>query len=396
MRNDNDLIGTPEENPSKKSRDPLTPRGFDNPNGSSLDAWDPNDGQYFKGQIDYHDPYDRPDRPGNPGGKSEIVKVDGVEAYSQVSSLYKGRGQLQKFVPQPGLIKEIGKMPAGKFNPEPPRPYVERNKSGFQPMDSYPRAGRVPVISPVVSNVQDSTTAETSHHTSYRDLLKELNRNIGSRNNRYVLELDVPIANSPDISTLNILCQATSFPTKSMSVANVYRFGRKYNLRGEVNYGDSWTLTFVEDSDMSVRKILETWHIDIDDSAIQGTGLSNVYTNPRSRVRSNQTLDNREQGYRDGSWFNNLPESFRPSLPNYQTDIRVYQLDLVGNKVMGYLMQNAFVSEIQAIEYADDFENQLTKVSVTFTYSEFLPLMSGALEGKLGTKMTHPEIGKLW
>lgn len=339
-----------------------------------VDAWDTNDGQYFKGKAEQHNPYPR---------NSEITKVDGVNAYSQIQSLYKGMAKHQSFVPQPGLNTETGKMPPGKLNPEPPRPYVERNKMGFKPYGPIGMAGSHPVISPEASNISDSTTASTAIHTTIRDLKRELNRGAGSRTNKYVLEFDMPIKDAPGVATLNVLCQATSFPQRNMTVATLWRFGRKYNLRGETDYGGSWTLTFVDDSEMTLRKAMDKWHIDIDDSKLQGTGLERIYLKKEEKIKHSEIdLKPREQGFKY-DYFSNarvrLGKEYEPSRPLYQTDIRVYQLDQVGNKTMGYLMQNAFISEISQIDYGDDQADQLTKFSITITFSEFLPLADETL-----------------
>ena len=50
---------------------------------------------------------------------------------------------------------------------------------------------------------------------------------------------------------------------------------------------------------------------------------------------------------------------------------------------MGYVMQNAFVSDIGAVDYGDDKQNELVTYPVTFTYSEFLPLADKTLDPKV-------------
>lgn len=355
MNNSNDKLGIP---------------GHD----GAIDAWSPNDGQYFKGKKEQTNPYDR---------NSEITKVDGVEAFSQIQSLYKGLAKHQAFIPQPGLNTETGKMPPGKMNPEPQRPYVERNKMGFKQYGPIPMAGKYPSISPEANNISDSTTASTAIHTTIRDLKWELNRGMGSRTNKYVLEFDLPISDAPGLPTLNVLCQATSFPQRNMNVATLWRFGRKYNLRGETEYGGTWTLTFVDDSEMTIRKAMDRWFIDIDDSKLQGTGLERIYLTKEAKIEHSEVdLKPREQAFKFDYFANaavHLGKEYAPSRPLYQTDIRVYQLDQVGNKTMGYLMQNAFISEISQIDYGDDQENQLTKFSITISFSEFLPLANQTL-----------------
>lgn len=342
------------------------------------DSWNPNDGQFFigKGKEDTKILESSKGKPKH--RETQITKVSGVDAYSQYASLYPGIGVPTKFHPQPGL-QDNGKMPPGGFNPEPYREYVERNKMGFK---SYPKAkeGHTPLISPYPSGVQTSTTWDYAVHTTVRDLKRELGRGMGARTNKYILELDIPTDNHLGFEKLNILCQATSFPQKNMSVATVWRMGRKYNLRGEADFGGSWTLTFVDDSNLSIRKALEKWHIDIDDSIIQDEALNGIYDPIRTKL-TNQTQDlrySREMGIKDLT-RHPRKRGYEPSKPRYQTDVKVFQLDQVGNRIMGYLFQNAFISEISQIDYADDSENQLTKFSCTISFSEFVPLVDDTM-----------------
>ena len=50
---------------------------------------------------------------------------------------------------------------------------------------------------------------------------------------------------------------------------------------------------------------------------------------------------------------------------------------------MGYLMQNAFISDIGAVDYGDDKLNELVTYQVTFTFSEFLPLADKTLDERI-------------
>lgn len=359
------------------SNDKLGNAGFEFREGVQ-DAWEPNDGQFFIGKVDEpamrSEPTDRiPYAP-----TSVITKVNGVEAYSQAAALYKGKGKHQNFIPQPGLNMDTGKMPPGKFNPEPPREYVERNKMGFAMQGPYDKYGKIPIISPPASGVEESTTWDYAVHTTVRDLKRALGRGMGSRTNKYLLEFDLPMHHTVGLEKFNILCYATSLPQRSMSTATLWRMGRKYNVRGEVDYGGTWNLTFLEDSEMSVRRALEAWHIDIDNSKLQGTALEGIYDPVASKVRHRESdLYFREHGYKDqyfGATGAKLGSEYAPSTPRYQTDIKIFQLDQVGNRVLGYLMQNAFISEISAMEFADDQENQLSKTTGVITFSEFLPL----------------------
>lgn len=326
--------------------------------------------------------------------KGEIVKVNGQEAFSKAAGLYKGIGSRGEFWQDPKIDGVTGKVPPGKPQTFEYPTYVgPREHMGLSP---YPRIGRYdchPIISPEASYVSDTTVCPDAIHTTWRDLRTQLGRGAGVRTNKFLLEMTLPIFDGVTPWKLNVLCKSTSFPQRQMNTASMWRFGRKYNLRGETNFGDTWTLVFEDDSSLELRKKFDHWFRDIDDSRLQFTGL-NVYQNlgnPLARLHTLTTdLYEREEtsrfnigGILNGAATSLLRPEYAPSAPNYQTDIRVYQLDQTGNKVMGYVMQNAFVSDIGSVEYADDKQNELVSFPVTFTYSEFLPLKGNVLDGQI-------------
>lgn len=323
-----------------------------------------------------------------------IQKVNGVEAYSQAQALYKGVGRLQNFEPDPKVNPETGKVPAGSKNHYPYPTYTgPRDNFGFEPYGPIGGADQFPIIAPEATGRGETTVHSKALHTTWRDLRRELNRGMGARTNKYVLELEIPvIKKDPDPYKLNVLCQAVSIPGKSLAVADVWRMGRKYRMRGETQFGDTWTVTFLDDSEHNLRQSFNWWLDDIDYSAIQHTALD-IYDNlkdPRRRLMT-APLDmiERELG---GPFnfkrllgnllqWNSLREEYASSAANYQTDIKVYQLDQTGNKVNGYVMQNAFISEITPIQYADADLNNLVQFDVTFAFSEWLPLSKEGYAG---------------
>lgn len=319
---------------------------------------------------------------------NDLTKVNGVEAFSKASSLYKGVGGLGNFSVDPKTNPNDGKVPKQPFiTYDYPTYRGPREQSDFEPYPSRAPTNCHPVISPEASRREDTTVCPDAIHTTWRDLQEQLGRGAGARTNKFLLEFSMPIHNAVHPWKMNVLCKAVSFPTRAMHTASMFRFGRKYNLRGETNFGDSWILTFEEDSELSIRKALDYWFRDIDDSRLQHQALD-VYSNMGNPVARLMTttddLTEREETekYNIGGYLSGMSQrpEYNSAAPNYQTDIRVYQLDQTGNKVMGYLMQNAFVSEIGAVEYADDKQNELVSYPVTFTFSEFLPLRDNTLD----------------
>lgn len=324
-----------------------------------------------------------------------LTKVNGVDAFSQAQSLYKGIGRLGEFWVDPKVNPETGKVPKGQFVPfDYPTYRGPREQHGLEPYRSGARYPKHTAISPEAGGIEETRTSTEAIHTTWRDLREQLGRGMGVRTNKFLIEFSLPIADSPTPWKVNILCKATSFPQRQMHTTSMWRFGRKYNLRGETNFGDTWTLTFEDDSELTLRKAFDHWFREIDDTRLQHTGL-NVYTgmgdpNVRLETKTWDLFEREERGrFSLGDFFNAaapttlIRPEYTPSAPNYQTDIRVYQLDQNGNKVMGYVMQNAFVSDIGAVEYGDEKQNELVTFPVTFTFSEFLPLKGDMLDGSI-------------
>lgn len=325
---------------------------------------------------------------------NKLTKVNGVTAFSQASSLYKGKGNLGEFWVDPKVDPNTGKVPPqGRVDYPYPTYTGPREQLGLTPYQGRTTADRHPIISPEANRDEDTTVHPEAIHTTWRDLRAQLNRGAGVRTNKFLLEFSIPLHNATHPWKWNILCKATSFPQRSMHTASMWRFGRKYNLRGETNFNDTWTLTFEDDSTLALRKDFDRWFKEIDDTRLQFTALD-VYSNMGNPVKRLETktvdLFEREDtaefdlgGFLGDMVTSLIRPEYAPSAPNYQTDIKVYQLDQTGNKVMGYVMQNAFISDIGAVDYGDEKQNELVTFPVTFTFSEFLPLVDATLDEKV-------------
>lgn len=326
--------------------------------------------------------------------RNPLVKVNGVEAFSVAASLYKGTGRLGEISIDPKVDPTTGKAPPGKRVEFPYPTYTgPREQLGQTPYTGRTRQGKVPKIAPEANGIEDHQVYSGAIHTTWRDLREQLNTGMGLRTNKFLLEFSIPLHGATKPWKWNILCKSFTMPQRSMHTASMWRFGRKYNLRGETNFNDTVTFVFEDDSTMKLRRDFDKWFKEIDDSKLQNHGLD-VYKdmgNPVARLQT-KTVDlfereDTEEFSFSGAFFDAkmtlLHPEYTAARPNYQTDIRVYQLDQVGNKVRGYLLQNAFISDIGAIEYGDDKQNELVTFPVTFTYSEFLPLEDSVLDEKI-------------
>ena len=177
---------------------------------------------------------------------------------------------------------------------------------------------------------------------------------MGVRKNKYLIQ--VPLSGKTGSgSLLNILCQATALPERSNSSTSFYMAGRKYNVRGETEFPGTYDITVIDDLNATLRKEFDKWLNSVDNTSrgyqhVSGDGAANV------EVFSGNELSTYES--------------------RYQYDIKVWQLDVNGNKIYGYMLQNCFPTSLGSIELSDEADNGLSEFSVSLTYSEMIPIIT--------------------
>jgi len=226
-------------------------------------------------------------------------------------------------------------------------------------------------------------------------LKSHLGIGIGSRKNKFLIELPM---RSLDGEKINALAKSASLPERKINPVKIMHKGRQYYVRGETEYPGTYQITVLDDSEMNVRKAIDDWLTEIDDSAKTtraGLGSSsfekntnnllgilqsgkNIYSDVRSALNDpSNAMSNTLVGMID-------PSQKSPSA-KYQVDINIWQLSSNGQKVYGYKLQNAFPINVGAVTYEDSDQNTLTEFTVEFAYSEFLPLENRTALGNIAT-----------
>lgn len=198
------------------------------------------------------------------------------------------------------------------------------------------------------------------------DLKKYLGPGLGLRKNKYLIEIPVGVG---DGRQLNILCRSAGLPERNISTTNVFHRGRKYQVRGETDYGGTYEVSIVDDSNMEIRKLFDKWLMNVDHSKPKHIDSSSASYEVDSPDGFNLTIIDNTIGITSAS---------------YQTDINIWQL---GNnitkgehqKVYGYKLQNAFPSQVGIVTLDDGDENTLSEFSITFSFSEFIPIQGVVL-----------------
>ena len=245
------------------------------------------------------------------------------------------------------------------------------------------------------------------------NLKKHLGPGLGLRKNRYLLELPVPTVEG---ETINILCQSAGLPERSVRTTDMWHKGRRYQVRGEMDFGGEYEVSIIDDSEMRIRKMFDSWMKSIDNTrpdknssllassfemdggsklggltdklGISGIvkGVNAVMSEVNEAVKlGNQiknTLKNPRQliDFAIGIFDNNQ----NLSGPGYQVDVNIWQMnrqdsggDHDSAKVYGYKLQNAFPKSIGIVTLDDESANSMSEFSVTLGFSEFIPIYGG-------------------
>lgn len=213
----------------------------------------------------------------------------------------------------------------------------------------------------------------------------------GSRKNKFLIELTF---GSLDSAKFNCLCTNAQFPGRQIQTVTVSRHGRKYPVRSETDYGNTYEVTVLDDNKLSLRKFFDSWLTYVDDSTKESdsfylmkdsrnsflnklknacsavkdiaNGVKTITSNPKAFAKRilKKTVDN----VLDSSY----------NVPDYQAELSIWQLDTLGNKVYGYNLENVFITGIGEVSYSDSELDSLVEYNLTFTFSEFYPISSSS------------------
>lgn len=159
---------------------------------------------------------------------------------------------------------------------------------------------------------------------------------VGASANKFKIVFGVPAANPGlDVNSRNgsVLAKATSFPSKTIGQTEVFKHGKKLPLPGDVEFENTWDVTFHNTQDHDIRKIFLQWQKEMDD-------------------------------FKTGNHTGN-PE-------DYMVSSQVIQLGaVVTEETANYIFENMFPQVVGPIEVADENQNQIQEFVVTFSFSDF-------------------------
>lgn len=158
--------------------------------------------------------------------------------------------------------------------------------------------------------------------------------NGGARPNQFAVQLSFPsyvATQALAVARAPFLVNIAELPGQTLNPAIVQYRGREVKFAGDRIYAP-WTVTILNDADMSIRNALEQW-----------TGGMEDYANKFGRLQPSE----------------------------YQRDLQVFQLDRNGNILKSYNLASAFPVDISPVALDFGANDQISQFTVTFQYQHF-------------------------
>lgn len=158
--------------------------------------------------------------------------------------------------------------------------------------------------------------------------------NGGARPNQFMVQLSFPtfVGNAAlAVARAPFLVSVAELPGQTVNPAIVQYRGREVKFVGDRVYAP-WTITVLNDAEMSIRGAFEQWMGGMEDFATK---------------------------------FGRLQPS------EYQRDLQVFQLDRNGNALKSYNIVNAFPVDLSPVALDFGANDQISSFTVTFQYQHF-------------------------
>jgi hypothetical protein len=135
-----------------------------------------------------------------------------------------------------------------------------------------------------------------------------------------------------DIRRTSFLVRGANLPALSLGEITVPFRGRSIYIAGDRTFDETWSTTFLNDTDFMIRNAMERWSNGINDLA-NNTGV------------------------------------VAPA--DYQTDLTVEQMDRDDTVLKSYIFRSAWPTSVSSIELTSDAADAIEEFEVTWRYQHF-------------------------
>ena len=156
----------------------------------------------------------------------------------------------------------------------------------------------------------------------------------GARANQFRVTITPPagIAIGLDVRRTSFLVRGSNLPGQTLGEIVVPFRGRQIYIAGDRTFEETWSTTFLNDTDFMIRNAMELWMNGINDlESGQGTSV----------------------------------------LADYQTDLQVEQLDRDDTILKTYIFRSAWPTTVAQIDLTSDTADAIEEFEVTWRYQHF-------------------------
>ena len=160
----------------------------------------------------------------------------------------------------------------------------------------------------------------------------------GARANQFTVYMQYPTGITTGLAgnlpRTNFLVRSASLPGMTLGEIALPFRGRTIYIAGDRTFDETWSTTFLNDTDFMIRTAMERWSNGINDLK-NATGVTN------------------------------------PNL--YQVDLTVIQLDRDDKELKSYIFRNAWPTSVSSIDLTADTADAIEEFEVTWRYQHFEP-----------------------
>ena len=156
----------------------------------------------------------------------------------------------------------------------------------------------------------------------------------GARANQFKVTVNTPPGINTGLETrrMSFLCRTSNLPAQTLTEIAIPFRGRSIYIAGDRTFDETWSTTYMNDTDFMIRNGIELWMNGINDLA-NNTGV------------------------------------VAPS--DYQADLTVEQLDRDDLVLKTYIFRSAWPTSVSAIELTSDQADAIEEFEVTWRYQHF-------------------------
>ena len=156
----------------------------------------------------------------------------------------------------------------------------------------------------------------------------------GARANQFKVTITAPtgIAIDLDVAKTSFLVRGSSLPATTLGEIAIPFRGREIYIAGDRTTAETWTTTFMNDTDFMIRNAMERWINGINDAA-SATGVI--------------------------------------SSADYQTDLQVEHLDRDDTVLKSYIFRSAWPTGVTGIDLTSEAAADVETFDVTWRYQHF-------------------------